>query len=323
MVTRNLAAGTTTACYYGTLHVQATTLLADVCREAGQRALVGRCSMDRLSPESYVEAGAAASMESTAAYLASFEGKGELVRPVLTPRFALSCSDELLSALGDLARKLDLPVQTHIAENHDEIRAIHRLFPLSSTYAGVYRDHGLLGPRTILAHGVHLNDAERFVIARAGAGISHCPASNTNLNSGAARVVELLGEGIKVGLGSDCSGGPALGVLAAVRAAQAVSRVLAFEKLAPRGLSIPELFHMATRGGAQLCCLDDVGTLAPGMQFDALWVRPRSPGMWAQCGDDTATLFEKWLFAGDDRDIAAVWVAGQRVAGTSGPGGAE
>lgn len=317
VVRRNLAVGTTTACYYGTLH-ETTALLADACATAGQRALVGRCSMDTGSA-TYVEPGAEESMQATHAFLDHFAtlppSAQALVKPVLTPRFALSCTPALMQSLGELAAARDLPVQTHISENTTEIARVKETFPGSTTYAGVYDSFGLLRPGTILAHGVHLDAAERAVIRRSGAGISHCPGSNTNLNSGAARVLAMLDEGIPVGLGTDCSGGCELGILKQLRSACQVSRVLAFEGCTPRGLSIEELFFLATRGGAQLCRMEDVGHFEAGALFDALWVRPRSPGMWVEEGEKAEMVFEKWLFTGDDRDIGAVWVNGRLVSG--------
>jgi len=268
--------------------------------------------------DSYVEASAEASMDATHAFLDHFKtyspAATALVQPILTPRFALSCTAKLMGDLGKLAAERDLPVQTHICENHTEIKLVKELFS-SNTYAGVYDTYGLLRRGTILAHGVHLSAAEREVIRRSGAGISHCPGSNVNLNSGAARVLDMLDAGIPVGLGSDCSGGCATGILAAIRDAATVSRVLAFEGLTERGLSIPELFFLATRGGAQLCRLDDVGNFSPGSQFDALLVKPASLGMWTDENEGVESMFEKWLFTGDDRDIASVWVRGRRVAG--------
>jgi guanine deaminase len=268
--------------------------------------------------DTYVEASAEASMAATKAFVDHFAtypaDASARVTPILTPRFALSCTAELMRDLGALAAERDLPIQTHISENHTEIRLVKEQFG-DKTYAGVYDRFGLLRPGTILAHGVHLDDAERSVIARSGAGVSHCPGSNVNLNSGAARVLSMLDSGIPVGLGSDCSGGAATGILAAIRDATTVSRVLTFEDKTPRALTLPELFFLATRGGAQLCRMDDVGNFVQGNQFDALWVKPASPGMWVAEGEATEKVFEKWLFTGDDRDIAGVWVAGKRVAG--------
>jgi guanine deaminase len=270
--------------------------------------------------DSYVEPSAEDSMDATHAFLAHFTtyppAAAALVRPILTPRFALSCTPKLMAALGALAAERDLPVQTHISENVTEIQLVKQLFS-SDTYAGVYDQFGLLRKGTILAHGVHFDAGEWGVIAASGAGVSHCPGSNVNLNSGAARVLAMLDAGIPVGLGTDCSGGCSSGILSTIRDAATVARVLAFEGHTPRGLSIAELFYLATLGGARLCRLHDVGNFAVGSQWDALWVKPASPGMWVDKGEAAEAVFEKWLFTGDDRDIAAVWVAGRKVAGAS------
>lgn len=124
-----------------------------------------------------------------------------LVQPILTPRFAITCTGELLKGLGDIAsedpRRL-LPVQTHISENRSEIDLTAALFPTHSSYAHVYADTGLLGARTILAHGCHLTYQELDLIKKANAGLSHCPTSNFHLSSGVAKVGEWLDLGIKV-----------------------------------------------------------------------------------------------------------------------------
>lgn len=123
-----------------------------------------------------------------------------LVQPILTPRMAISCTPELLTSLSDLAKQYDPPlaIQTHLDENLLEIEFVSKLFPDSSSYTAVYDDFGLLGPGTILAHCVHLTQEERTLIAQRGAGVSHCPTSNFYIDSGCARVREMLEDGIKV-----------------------------------------------------------------------------------------------------------------------------
>ncbi len=118
----------------------------------------------------------------------------------MTPRFAISSTPESLKFLGELARSRtpSLAIQTHMSENMDEIEQTKRLFPECETYPEVYESYGLLGEGTILAHCVHLDDRDREVIRRTGAGVSHCPSSNLNLNSGAADVKALFNAGIKV-----------------------------------------------------------------------------------------------------------------------------
>ena len=179
--------------------------------------------MNRHSPDYYIEPSTAASLSSTRALIAHIRAltpspATALVQPVLTPRFAISCTPDLLSALGALAAEDPaLVIQTHIAENDAEIQFTKALFPPSilppspprsdgrsrpnspqTTYAGVYDAYGLLRANTVLAHAVHLEPEEVALIKVRGAGVSHCPTSNFNLRSGCARVGVLLDEGIKV-----------------------------------------------------------------------------------------------------------------------------
>ena len=148
--------------------------------------------MDRNCPEHYREPSAKHSLESTKElinYIRSLNS--DLIHPVLTPRFAISCTSELLRGLGDMAESDEtLAIQTHMAEKE--------LFKGCKSYADVYDQHGLLCERTILAHAVHLDDHELELVKKAGAGISHCPTSNFNLRSGMANVGEMLDRGIKV-----------------------------------------------------------------------------------------------------------------------------
>lgn len=156
--------------------------------------------MNRNSPDHYRETSSEASIADTRIlidYVRSL--KSQLVHPVLTPRFAISCTGDLLHGLGTLAKEdKTLAIQTHISENKGEITFTKELFPDCSSYAHVYDVHGLLSDRTILAHGVHLEDDELELIKKRDAGISHCPTSNFNLRSGMARVGDMLDRGIKV-----------------------------------------------------------------------------------------------------------------------------
>ena len=163
--------------------------------------------MDRNSPVEYIEP-TAVSISATKLLIAHIHSLSmlhphtpPLVYPILTPRFAISCTDSLLTALGTLAAEdPGLCIQTHIAENPAEIALTKKLFPACTTYAGVYDAFGLLRHNTVLAHAVHLEEEELCLIAQKGAGVSHCPTSNFNLSSGIARVGELLDRGIKVRL---------------------------------------------------------------------------------------------------------------------------
>ncbi|KAG8700210.1 hypothetical protein FRC11_013133, partial [Ceratobasidium sp. 423] len=206
-----------------------------------------------------------------------------------------------------------LAIQTHISENLGEIEFTRELFPEAASYADVYKRAGLLTDRTILAHAVHLSDEEMELVKCCGSGISHCPTSNFYLNSGVARVGEMLDRGLKVGLGTDCSGGFSPSILTAVRDAGIASKVIGmtavgslpspYAKPHPNGfktvtatidkpalanktLPLSALLHLATLGGAQLCNLEDTtGSLEAGKEFDAVLVSVRpeagNAGIWA------------------------------------------
>jgi guanine deaminase len=166
--------------------------------------------MNQNCPSTYIEASTEASLADTKSIVAhirnlpapvTYSPTHSLVHPILTPRFAISCTSPLLSGLGALAASdRTLRIQTHISENAAEVAFTRELFPQSKTYAGVYDDHGLLRDNTVLAHAVHLEEEELVLIAQRKAGISHCPTSNFNLRSGLAKVGEMLDRGIKVTL---------------------------------------------------------------------------------------------------------------------------
>lgn len=175
-----------------------------------------KCNMNRNCPPSYIEPSVEESIASTKALIthirtlhspSSSDGTDPtpaLVQPILTPRFAISCTSPLLHSLSSLSKSTPahpqpLMIQTHISENPSEIAFTLELFPDCTSYADVYDKHGLLGPRTILAHAVHLSEEEVRLVKKRGAGVSHCPTSNFNLRSGVCKVGEMLDRGVKVG----------------------------------------------------------------------------------------------------------------------------
>jgi guanine deaminase len=334
-VARTLAHGTTCAAYFATVDVGATNLLADLCLARGQRALVGRVCMDEAAtcPAWYRDEDAAQGLERTrrcVEHARSADPTGQMLRPVVTPRFAPSCTAESMAALGDLARDEGLAVQTHVSENAGEVDLVRALFPRESAgekggYAGVYDAFGLLTGRTILAHGVHLTEREVGLIAERGAKVSHCPCSNSAITSGAARVRWLLEKGVDVGLGTDVSGGYSPSVLDAARQAALVSRHVAMGGDEGAKLSVEEVLHLATRGGARCVGLDGVvGGFEVGMQWDAQLVAlgavgedgagPAADGNVDVFGwESWEEMVAKWLFNGDDRNTTKVWVKGRLV----------
>jgi len=329
-IARTLSNGTTTAAYYATISVPSTNLLADLCLAAGQRAFIGRCCMDSLSPEWYRDSSAESSVQDTIKtidHINNIDPNYALVSPIITPRFAPSCTPALLHGLGDLQKKTGLPVQTHISENHNEIALVKELFPDHKHYTDVYDKHGLLSSRTILAHAVHLSEDERTLIKKRGSKISHCPASNSAITSGACRVRWLLDGGVDVGLGTDMSGGYSPSILEAVRQALLVSRHVAMGQAGDvTKLSVEEVLYLGTRGGAKVVGLEKkVGGFEVGMEWDAQLIGMdlvREDGKLGERDEGPVDIFgweswddkvAKWVFNGDDRNTLAVWVKGRLV----------
>jgi guanine deaminase len=295
--------------------------------------------MNQLSPDYYRDETPDQSMDNAQAsidYIRSIDPKFSLVSPIITPRFAPSCSSELLTRLGKLAKDANLPIQTHMSENLAEVALVKEMFPGQATYAHVYDAHGLLTERTILAHCVHISEDEVKLCAERGVGIAHCPISNTGLTSGEAKVRWMIEGGIKVGLGTDCSGGYSPSILESARQASNVSRHVCMKssletKQTPQ-LALQEILCLATLGGAEVCGLQDkVGNFLVGKEFDALLIDPGVKGgnvdIFEEDEGDWDRVFSKWAFNGysplkyitnlcrDDRNILKVWVQGRLVAG--------
>lgn len=184
---------------------------------------------------------------------------------------------------------------------------------------------------------MHLTAPELDLLSARGVGLSHCAGSNFNLRSGVARAGDWLARGLKVGLGTDVSGGFNSSIVAEVRHASVASKVRAMMDVgvgadaskmespftSPQGLPVPTLLHMATLGGAALCNLSShIGSFAPGKQFDALYVSLREggvPGVWYEAEREPEEALEvqleRFLFCGDDRNVRKVWVRGRLVGG--------
>lgn len=333
VVRRTLSNGTTTAAYYATIDPKSTKLMARICSSRNQRALIGKVCMDQNSPDFYVEStdSCLRGCQEVVDYLQN-ELNDSKVAPILTPRFAPSCSRDLMTQLAAMAAKNELHIQTHLSESISEVEWVKYLFPECETYTQVYDRFKLITERTVLAHCIHLTDAEAKLIKSRKAGISHCPISNSSLTSGECRVRWLLDQGLKVGLGTDVSGGFTCSVLATARHAHLVSRHLAMKEQDPElrehlKLSVPELLYLSTMGGADALNMgEQIGSFDVGKQFDAQLIGLESSGSnvdvftWQRPGVKASKtspplltnedLIAKWFFNGDDRNVMGVWVDG-------------
>lgn len=328
MVPTLLAHGTTTAVYYATVHEEASLRLAETCAHFGQRAFVGRVAMDHPegTPEWYRDATAAAGIAASGRSVDAIRGLGDaLVEPIVTPRFVPACSHELLVGLGELAARTGALVQTHCSESDWEHG--HVMDRYGRRDAELLADLGLVRRGTVLAHGDHLCDDDFDIIRAAGAGVAHCPLSNSYFANAVFPLRRAQERGVHVGLGSDVSGGPLPGLLPQCQHAVTVSRMLedgVDASRASRTRGVPDsrvdvvaAFHAATLGGANMLGVP-VGLIATGRAFDAIVVNADSAesGLHYWDGiDDEPRLFEKIVRLAGPADITSVWVKGRRVAG--------
>eukprot|EP01036_Dinobryon_divergens_P023316 gene23316-31647_t len=297
-VSRHLRSGTTMASYFATIHKEASKTLAEVLTSVGQRAFVGKVSMDRHSPPFYIEGtdDGCREMEEFVQHVLGMTAVGQehltacleenginkkgildridtpRVLPIITPRFVPTCSEQMMKKLGDLSSKYLLPVQSHLSESLAEISWVSELHPDCPTYAHVYQKYGLLHSHTYMAHCCHSNEAERALMKSLGVGAVHCASSNFMLSSGVMDVRGFLDEGLKVAIGTDVAGGYSASMLDAIRQTIIASRVKEINSAASssssgsdgsvgkgyRGLTYAEVFHLATVGGAEVLGMGSV-----------------------------------------------------------------
>lgn len=333
VINRTLRNGTTLAAYYATIHTDSTNLLCDLALKYGQRALIGKVCMDQHAPDHYLET-TEQSKQSTLDvinHIHSKDPKGELVQPILTPRFAGSCTQDLLEWIGELRQTNNYYLQTHLSENTNEIKWIEELFPHFDHYTDIYKQTNLLGEKTILAHCIHLSDIEMNVLKDTKSNVSHCPTSNSSITSGEARVRWLLDNNINVSLGTDCSGGFTPSILQVCKHAHLVSRHLVMKNQNQNDkLSTAEVLYLGTLGGAKSLRLDDkIGSFEIGKKFDAQLInldcedsnidtfKFQEPKWGDESMEESLKKFndlvDKWLFNGDDRNVLKVWVNGRSV----------
>jgi guanine deaminase len=269
-----VANGTTTALVFGSHFPEAQDVFFEEAQGSGLRIASGLVVSDRdLLPE--------LRRTPDAAYGAGRElarrwhGNGRL-RYAVTPRFSISCSEDMLDSCGALGAELDgALVTSHINETEDEVQAVADWFPWSADYLETYERHGLVGPTTVLAHDVHVTDPELARLAAARASIAHCPSSNAFLGSGVFPMRRHLEHAVRFALGSDVGAGTGLSLFN--------EGLLAYQSqmLAPDGcrLSPAHLLWLATRAGAEALGLgDELGDLRPGKAADFVLLRPPAGG---------------------------------------------
>ena len=305
---------TTRACIFATAHVPATLLLMEMLEKSGLITYVGKVSMDRNAPAPLCEESPAVAAAAVEKWLKTSLKKYKNTKPMLTPRFIPSCTDDLLTSLGRFQKKYHVPVQSHLSENLSEIAWVRELCPYSSDYGEAYEHFGLFGGNapTVMAHGVWPGKREFARIKERGVYIAHCPQSNTNIASGIAPVRQYLDAGIHIGLGSDVAGGSSDSIFRAMVDAIQVSKLrwrLITQDDAP--ITLNEAFYMATAGGGEF--FGKVGKFEEGYEFDAVVLDDENLPTPREFS--THERLERIVYLGDDRNIAAKFVAGRKLFG--------
>lgn len=303
---------TTRAAIFSSLHSPATELLMDKMEESGLVSFVGKVNMDRNSPDYYCEESAQASLEATERWVCQTIDKYKNTRPIITPRFIPTCSDELMRGLRTLVEKYNLPVQSHLSENYNEIALVQELCPDARFYGDAYNRFGLFGGDhpCIMAHCVHTGEEELDLIKKNGVFIAHSPLSNSNIASGVAPISKYLANDIHVGLASDVAGGETENMFYSIASSIRASKLrwrLRDQSVKP--LSVDQAFYIATVGGGSF--FGKVGSFEPGYEFDALVLD--DSGLDHPQELSLRSRLDRCLYLADDRDIKAKYVRGHQL----------
>ncbi len=310
--------GTTTAAVYGTVHAGAAEAFFAESHRRNTRMIAGKVLMDRNAPQGLLDTAETGYAESKA-LIARWHGKGRQLYAV-TPRFAITSSEAQLEAAGTLLREHpDCYLQTHLSENHREIEAVRRLFSWAESYTAVYDRYGLLGPRALLGHCIHLDEGERRLLSESGSVAVFCPTSNLFIGSGLfdlARAHDPAAP-LRVALATDVGGGTSYSMLQTLAEGYKVLQL--------QGQNLPALlgFYWLTLGNARALGLDDrIGALAPGREADIVVLDARATPAMAHRAERLASLEEELFLLmtlGDDRAVRATYVAGRRVSEKTAP----
>ncbi|NRA64977.1 MAG: guanine deaminase [Pseudobacteriovorax sp.] len=303
--------GTTSSVVFGSTCGLSTNILFEEMDQAGGRMITGKVSMDRNAPD-HLLSDWRDDIDAQRQLINKWHKKSDRLRYALSPRFAPTSTPEALQALGDLAKSdSDLYVQTHYAENHDEIAWVKQLFPDCRDYLDVYETNSLLRKKTILAHGIHTSSDEKKRMLDAGCLLSHCPTSNLFLGSGLFEGREHILQGHNIGLGTDVGAGTSFSLW------QTMAEAIKISKLRGQQITPEEAFYWATVGGAKGLGWDhDVGVLTPGKKLDLqvidLEAKPDLQARISQC-ESSQQVLSALIFSADDRNLHRLWVDGKDV----------
>jgi len=305
--------GVSTALVFGSSHTASVNALMAAGQTRGLRLIAGKCLMDRHAPDG-VRDQTEQSLLDTEALIQRWHGTGRL-GCAITPRFVPSCSDAQLAGAGELAARYpQVWVQSHVSENKDEIAWVKALHPQARSYLAVYQQFGLLRPRSVYAHCIHLDETDRHLLRETGAAAAVCPTSNLFLGSGFFDYAAADRAGHLYGLASDVGGGTSFSPFQTMLAAYVVGR----EGQTKMGLSLSpqQLWFQHTAGAARALGLQGVvGNLLPGCEADFVVLNPAATPLLARRSAAAQSLDEllfSLIVLGDDRVVErCVWAGSQ------------
>ncbi|GBQ42127.1 guanine deaminase [Komagataeibacter europaeus LMG 18890] len=307
-----LRCGTTTAAVYCTVHPQSVDAFFGQSTRLGTLMVAGKVLMDRNAPD-YLRDTAQRGYDESRRLIDRWHGRNRQHYAV-TPRFAPTSTPEQLELAGALLKGDDtLFMQTHLAENRAEVAWVADLYPDSRSYLDVYDRAGLVRPRSVMGHGIYVDEHDLCRCHESGCALAHCPTSNLFLGSGAFRLFDVMDakRPVRTGLGTDVGAGTSLSHL------QSMNEAYKIAQMTGKRLHPVQAFWLATRGGAEALHLDDrIGAIAPGMDADLCILDPRATplqALRAQMCDSTADILFTLMMLGDDRSIRATWVGGRLV----------
>ncbi|WP_068306410.1 guanine deaminase [Pararhodobacter sp. CCB-MM2] len=303
-----LSNGTTTASAFCSVHPTSVEAYFTEAEGRGMRMLGGKVLMDRNAPEALQDTPQSA-YDDSAALIDRWHGRGRALYAI-SPRFAITSTPAQMEAAGALiARHPECHVQTHLSENLDEIAFACSLYPEAEGYLDIYARYGMLGPKSLLGHAIHLSDRERAVIGETGAHPVHCPTSNLFLGSGLFDEAALRAHGATSGIATDIGAGMSWSMLKTGGAAYAIAQ------LQKRSLDPLTGFWWITRGNADVLGLTDrIGTLQAGTEADITVLDSRATPELAirmEAAQDLKDELFALLIMGDDRAVVETYVAGR------------
>ena len=315
------AAGTTTFSGYAAVWPDSTDACFQAAEQHGIRAIIGNVLMDRVTyddrtpPGEILENAIRASGELCERWHGAADGR---LRYAFTPRFAVSCTTDMLRESASLAEHYGATWQTHLSEDAREMATVAEHFPGATDYLDVYDQAGGLGRKALFAHSIHLSEREIGRMVETDSAVAHCPVSNMFIRSGVMPIARFLDEGLRVGLGTDVAGAPELSVITQMRLGffQHNSSAVVAGTNAP----VPEpleWLRLGTLGGAEALGLDDViGSLQPGKEADLIAVDPelgRPPT--ADACRDVEEVASRLIFRERVGMVRAAWVRGRQLEG--------